>query len=796
LTSWSPAGHIVYGTFATDADLASAIEELRSLSASPVIVATFSGRYLISSLCQARSDDARWDHDVITRLHRELDYGVLGEAADKFTLVSARVRAALIEHGCADAATKSFGSKLDRAGRVAVVVGASAALHHEPAGRHAELVASCALASRPAAVTVDTSLELAVLSEMRKAAERSRPSDPSEPISPEAVATDALLTYGRTILGAWALAAYEASHDNPHRFDELGRVAAVLPPEHQPPDWMPQRVMLTGKADVPAPPELGGSRFDSLQELVDHCFLSKERPRRLVGHIGEYSAYGIPYGFDDARRRPIGVVCAVWRSQDLSNLGAYEMAASRMVAQHLARSYDKRHSAGAVRLVTGQLRNLSNLERRPREGGLEGCDSVLRAREDVLLIAESVKQIVGGLVNLSGAMSVTCRLLSGAPEGPYLSRYLARLHCEGDQCALDSPDRISIQDTATSANAWVAAHGKSLYLRSLERRSDGGSDLDHYDGLAEVSIYRKGVECELCVPIFAEGRLVGTVNLEADWQNAFDANWETVAEYAQLIGIALLEARRRIGVETLTEIEGFLDHRHNLASLLDDFGKQVRNDPGLSAARSVHYNSRVEEVRQLVFMRRVPRDNAPTLPVRLRDVIVSAMKSRNWANLNKVGEEGMPELTLGGWSEATEAVYSAPVEPVAAHALSFAISQALHNIRDHGGTDDDLAGRPYHAMFRFGEVQLGGRRNLYVSVSSTAQADAFKGVPPQCVFRQPIEKDQRTSVGAFLAGEALRRCGGSAYMRVEVDSYQIATVEAEFSVPAAESSPVPAVPVG
>jgi hypothetical protein len=403
---------------------------------------------------------------------------------------------------------------------------------------------------------------------------------------------------------------------------------------------------------------------------------------------------------------------------------------------------------------------------------------------DVRLIAPSVVKIVSGLVNLSGAMSVTCRLLSGAGDAS-LGRYLVRLHCEGTACAIDSPGHIDLRDASELVNAWVATHGTAVHLRNLEPIGESGyytsKDLADYEGLERVRIYREGIRSELCVPIFAERRLVGTVNLEAEEAYEFEAVAETVAEYAQLIGIVLLESRRRIGVETVTEVEGLLDYRHRLEAELIELNEAIQAEVALGASQRNSYREKIDGLKKLVFMQRIG-DVARFGPdVRVGDAISAAMASVNWSTLKLP----VPEQTLEGWTNDAAVVHTASIDEDAARALAFAVGQALHNVRKHGGSGDTLAGRRYPAMFRFGDIEVGGRRNLYVAVSSTASPDKFDSLDPQRVFREPIEHLGRVSLGAFLAGEGLRRCGGSAYLRVTESDQHDWIVDAEFSVPAA-----------
>jgi GAF domain-containing protein len=781
---WSPSSYLIDGVFATAADLRQTIDELRRMTASPVVVVTFSARWTIRSLTLARSDDANWNEVVVGRLIDRIE-ARLGQAIDKFGLVAEIATEAFEEAGYREVATLSFGGNLERTGGVGVIVAAEG-LGVEPARSLAEQVAARALGSRPAAFTLETSLELAVLSELRKAAENSRPELPTLASTARTDAIEALLEFAGGILGTKAIVAFEASQRRPYRFVDLERKACVIDPPGEAPSWIPPQVGLTDAPEVPEPPELGGSNFERLDEFIDHCHSSRGRPRRLFGVIANrYRAYGVPYGFDDVRGRAIGVLCMVWNQDDERAFGPYELAAGRMVAQHLARGYKARHSADAVRLVTGQLSFISESDpagAEMAEWEIE-CDEILAPRLDVKQIAPSVLQIIRGLVNLSGAMSATCRLLTGA-DGESMARYLVRLHSEGGEAATESPSQISLDEAATSVNAWVAKTGEPVYLRTLEPLADGSdyytsADLSSFEGLEKVCIYRPGVECELCIPIFAERRLVGTVNLEADRTFAFDSMAETIAEYVQLIGIALLESRRRIGVDTVTEVEGLLDHRHRLDAELSTLAESIKEaDEVPEQLRAAHLNA-VDKIHTRVYMGRVEEVEGFGESVQIGEVIKAAMKSIRWAT----SDLAIRDLTVEPWSQRSDAVCSASVGKDAALALSFAIAQALHNVRKHGGSGASLAERSHLAMFRFGESMLGGRRNLYVAVSSTCPPAAFDSLDPQRIFREPIERNGRVSLGAFLAGETLRRCGGSAYLRVTKSTTHDWIVDAEFSVP-------------
>jgi hypothetical protein len=771
--SWSATDLALNGTFASADDLQASVDQLHRITGGPVVVVTFSRRLPLRSLTTTRDEDGAESRETVDRLSEELSrYLGSARARDKHQYVAQRVVQSLAALGCTSPSTVSFGGGLEQSGRLAVVVGGDG-VADGPARAAAEHAATCALGSRPAAVSLETTLELATLSVLRKVTEHAGPEPEFDVATTRSRARYELLKFATGVLGTVAVIAYEASPERPNRFDRL-ELAEVCPNFGMDlPPWLPDDVVLTTVDEVPAPPELGGSRFKNLGTLVNLCFESAGRPRPLSATIdGRYIAYGVPYGFDEVRRRPIGVVCLLWSSH---NIGVYDMAMSRVVALHLARLYNSRHRDWSVRLVTQQLKAISEMRDVPSRRLELDCHEILARRDDVRLIAPTVLEMLRGLVNLSGALSVTCRLVAGA-QGDHLERFLVRLHCEGDSSKKRSPGMISLTK-AESANAWVARHGRHVYLRELR---DGTSpDLRSYHGLQRLSIYRDNVSSELCVPIFAERRLVGTINLEADRQHAFDALSETVAEYAHVIGVALLEARRKINVDTVTQVGGFLDHRHRLEGGLMRLSSSLSRDKGIPTTSRRSYVEDLHKIHRVVFMRVADMATFGS-QTSLHDVVTAAMTSLKWTS----DASDLSSLTLDPWSQEVQSVLEATLSQDAARALWFALGQALYNVRQHSDGGHVLAGRGFPAMFRFGESPVGGARSVYLAVSSTCDESTFYSLNPEVVFRQPIHNGERMSLGTFLAGEALRRVGGSAYMRVTKSDDGDCFVDAEFSVPA------------
>ena len=93
--AWSPAAHVIDGLFSTTDDLRALLDDLRTATGGPVIVAVFSGRWLLRSLSWARSEQGdEWAQEVIDSLEEDCR-AQLSAATEKVPLVERLVASAL-----------------------------------------------------------------------------------------------------------------------------------------------------------------------------------------------------------------------------------------------------------------------------------------------------------------------------------------------------------------------------------------------------------------------------------------------------------------------------------------------------------------------------------------------------------------------------------------------------------------------------------------------------------------------------------------------------------------------------
>lgn len=776
---WSPSRLVISGRFAGSTDLTNAVQDLsRAHNDTPVIAITFSADYVLPSLCRLHGFGAgETARNILLNLKVELGETLHLEGANAVVVSCNRIFEQL--HGVVPT-NASFGKSLDRPGDTKVVVFATAGDLRKC--RHAEHVAACAFGSRNSAFHRENAIDLSTSKGVREARQLV---DIEDEITIGNVAStlaelqiSQLLNLTLSILDAQAVVTYDATGDCLRRHFCAGTM---------PDELMPAEKQFNEHDEVPPVPEEGGRHLADLGELANHCIFSQ---RRLVGILegGKQWCIGFPFGAEHPGSRPAGAVCVVLRDTANEIFGSYELTLLRQVATHLARISAEERWASAIGLVSAHLGDISALGSQDYKAALVGCSSVLAGREDVRLSGAIIARVLADIADFSGAMSVTLRLIAGS-SGDLFSRRLFRMHCVGVNCD-QSPDSISVDDHASSVNAWVAVHGKAVYLRSLtaEGVGSGGDavqsvDLARYPGLERPAIFRGPIGSELCVPVFAESKLVGTMNLESENAYAFDVTAEIVDEFAQLVGVVLLECRRQITVGTMAEARGFLGRRHELEARLINFGREL--DAALADQEQARDSAaaQIQALRRFVYMRQALAVRGDDDSVRVDHVLRQAAESIEWTY--KSIEPAAFAIDVADFVQFSKM----RISKRCADALLFGVTQALLNVRKYGSDASEWLEWEYPVRYGVSLTTIGGIETLYVAVQSACSIEDVSDTPVTGVFRQPIlnSATERTSLGTFLAGEILRRIGGSAYFRIEDAAEHeglIKVVTAEFGVPA------------
>lgn len=563
------------------------------------------------------------------------------------------------------------------------------------------------------------------------------------------------------------------------------------------------------------PPPVAGEHVELLSALIQASWRRRRRFTGIVeGQDERFLVITIPYGVDIRSDRPAGVLCHAVRYQDAASVGRYEMVFEAHLATWLARVAAERRLATTVANLAEQLAVIANTGR-SGPSSLVGnevplystgvadpvgreflrCDDRLRTRADVRALLESLPHMFSHLRRLSSASSCTFRLLTGDDHNVEADpsredRWLRRVYSDGEDEWNASPWALAVSSCASSVNAWVARHGVPVYLRELPENVTQITratcrELERYPGLESVAMYRTGIRSELCVPVFAEGRLVGTLNIESSRVGAFDEVALSVLQYAQVVGVTLLEARRRIAVDVMDTAGGFLDVRHEIDSRLERLQDRLTSEYGASTVPDLGFLvDEISSVQEMVFLK-------PGRSTIERDMTVSQIIGVALKNAKSAYASLPPEEFLAEPSDAIETLFDEVIPPNVAGPLCYALSQAFYNVRKHGEHRFERSAeeqRGWHNPIRLHvyELIIGGIANLIIRVDTLLKAAHGNSIDTARLFREPLvdAEADRLSMGAYLAGEVLRRCGGSAFARlIRLDERSV-VLQVEFAVPA------------
>ena len=254
-------------------------------------------------------------------------------------------------------------------------------------------------------------------------------------------------------------------------------------------------------------------------------------------------------------------------------------------------------------------------------------------------------------------------------------------------------------------------------------------------------------------------------------------------------------ARREISVEMLEAAEGFLDHRH----LLDGHIKAalramdgVGSDPDRDAASASAEWRVVDGLRKAAAILRgstrssIDKGEAPES---LRVLIDEELDQV--ATLRSV-ELSLEELVLSD-RESTAEWLVRKCNAEVGNALRFSLRQVLSNALGHGLQDGSYShtrpsGWRADLALTVGSTHVGGRDSVVLGIQNAAWAEQTDDDFVSRVFREPVEsRPGRIGLGAFLAGEALRRVGGAATFRIDQTLNEASViVVAELAIPVQE----------
>lgn len=358
---------------------------------------------------------------------------------------------------------------------------------------------------------------------------------------------------------------------------------------------------------------------------------------------------------------------------------------------------------------------------------------------DMLSARPTLAHIAKRIFELTRSHSVTIRVVT--PDQLGLTRFVSEPAARLD----DDQTTIKI-DEPKSVNAWVARTGWPCYIPNM--RNHPTRPFPGLDGVAKIP-QRSEIRSELCLPIKAHGRLVGTLNLESQHRNDYpDDVAAVVRALAQQVGLAISQARRNDERRLFSFQARQASQAHRVLGQVDDLERLVNSHDDL---RRTKFTRDVEDI-----IRSIRRASDPELA---RPFDVEPVGGTSTPALEVVRQLLEKPRNAGHLSIRELPPAGMRLPELVSQVLTLAGDELLRNALRIASQNRNL---PFFVIVRFAPINRAGRAYLRAEVANPLAMP----LPPELVrrlYRGPIHSD-RTHMGAFVVGSFVRSVGGEVYV--------------------------------
>lgn len=264
---------------------------------------------------------------------------------------------------------------------------------------------------------------------------------------------------------------------------------------------------------------------------------------------------------------------------------------------------------------------------------------------------------------------------------------------------------------------------------------------------------REKTVAELSVPVFVQGRVIGTVNLESADRNAYDAQVATAHAFAAHVGLAIADAR--IAIASVLH-----DYATKIVSRGHEIGGECKELRAISSELEPNHTKRIWEIANAVerkvkglreFERSAPD---PEVGRTLPDLVDEQIRK---IELRKVKIDRNPKDVWGLHAPAVTDV------------IEEALKDIFHNVNRHSPTDGE------RARMELRRGRWGGRLQDLLIIHNRA-SECLNPRREANVFRVPLVRSlgdggragaggtQVPQLGAYLAGTLIRGVGGEVHL--------------------------------
>lgn len=358
---------------------------------------------------------------------------------------------------------------------------------------------------------------------------------------------------------------------------------------------------------------------------------------------------------------------------------------------------------------------------------------------DMLSARPTLAHIAKRIFELTRSHSVTIRVVT--PDQLRLIRFVSWPPARLD----DDLATIRI-DHKKSVNAWVARTGMPCYIPNLQNRPT--QPFPELEGVIELP-NRGTIRSELCLPIKAHGRLIGTLNLESRHRSDYPEDVAAVVKaLAQQVGLAISQARRNDERRLFSFQARQASQAHRVLGRVDDLENLVESHEELRDSR---FASEIDEIIGSIRLASDPELSRPfdIEPVGGSSTPVHQIIQRvldKPSNKGHVTVRALPPSDM----ELPELV---------GQVLKLAADELLRNALRILSQNLNL---PFTVKARFVPITRAGRLYLRAEIVNPIAAPLREELVRR-LYRGPIRGD-RTHMGAFVVGSFVRSVGGEVYV--------------------------------
>jgi len=376
----------------------------------------------------------------------------------------------------------------------------------------------------------------------------------------------------------------------------------------------------------------------------------------------------------------------------------------------------------------------------------EKCDYYNNSFE-VFLAMGRINELLRNIYTFTNSCSVTLRLLSVEEKD------LIRFAAYPEERIADKDRNIRIknyiirQEDEThinSVNVWVLEKGRQCYIGNInifnskeEMHQQYYNQIKaSYENLSKFLSSRTKVVSTICLPVFVDGKIIGTLNLESRYEYEYYEEQYLISIAVQKIANIIRMARKRVEQKIISINAKSILYSHELIKCTRKLTELEYNDKKIN-----------EVIDTLVKITKQDKVNiysnyeAQSMYDEICQILKKQGISRKYWNI-----EGYSIFDLKNLQPKNEVAYQ----------IIMCFREIINNFKKQ---ILNMAGGSLH-IYTAGNCRHGGKKYYKFFFRSTYSEDINN---TDDVYKIPIEKPDRYHIGAFICGAIIRGLGGDMF---------------------------------